>query len=72
MRHHPDELSVGQERVREPLFKLQWLGLVESVDRMGIFAASLDVVHVCQASRSGSSWRVWPLGCVAALSGVPL
>ncbi len=43
------ELSVAQGTVRESLFELQWLGLVESVDRMGVFVGTLDVNRICQA-----------------------
>jgi DNA-binding GntR family transcriptional regulator len=43
------ELGVAQGTVRESLFELQWLGLVESVDRLGVFVGKLDVERICQA-----------------------
>lgn len=43
------ELGVAQGTVRESLFELQWLGLVESVDRLGVFVGNLDASHICQA-----------------------
>lgn len=36
------ELGVAQGTVRESLFELQWLGLVDSVDRLGVFVGKLD------------------------------
>lgn len=43
------ELGVAQGTVRESLMELQWLGLVESVDRLGVFVGTLDAAHICQA-----------------------
>ena len=43
------ELGVAQGTVRESLFELQWLGLVESIDRLGVFVGKLDVERICQA-----------------------
>jgi DNA-binding GntR family transcriptional regulator len=43
------ELGVAQGTVRESLFELQWLGLVESIDRLGVFVGKLDVDRICQA-----------------------
>lgn len=43
------ELGVAQGTVRESLFELQWLGLVESVDQMGVFVGDLDATRICQA-----------------------
>ena len=43
------ELGVAQGTVRESLVELQWLGLVESVDRLGVFVGKLDAAHICQA-----------------------
>jgi DNA-binding GntR family transcriptional regulator len=43
------ELGVAQGTVRESLIELQWLGLVESIDRLGVFVGSLDASSICQA-----------------------
>jgi DNA-binding GntR family transcriptional regulator len=43
------ELGVAQGTVRESLLELHWLGLVESVDHMGVFVDKLDVARVCEA-----------------------
>ena len=43
------ELGVGQGSVREALVELQWLGLIDSVDRMGAFVGILDATHLCEA-----------------------
>jgi DNA-binding GntR family transcriptional regulator len=43
------ELGVAQGTVRESLLELQWLGLVESVDRLGVFVGSLDAARICEA-----------------------
>lgn len=43
------ELGVAQGTVRESLLELQWLGLVRSVDHLGVFVDRLDVNHVCEA-----------------------
>jgi DNA-binding GntR family transcriptional regulator len=43
------ELGVGQGSVREALVELEWLGLVDSVDRMGVFVGNLDAVRLCEA-----------------------
>jgi DNA-binding GntR family transcriptional regulator len=43
------ELGVAQGTVREALVELQWLGLVESIDHMGVFVGDLDASHICQA-----------------------
>jgi DNA-binding GntR family transcriptional regulator len=43
------ELGVAQGTVRESLMELQWLGLVESVDRLGVFVGKLDAAHICEA-----------------------
>ncbi len=43
------ELGVAQGTVRESLMELQWLGLVESVDRLGVFVGHLDAERICQA-----------------------
>jgi DNA-binding GntR family transcriptional regulator len=43
------ELGVAQGTVRESLMELQWLGLVESVDRLGVFVEKLDVGRICEA-----------------------
>jgi DNA-binding GntR family transcriptional regulator len=45
------ELGVAQGTVRESLLELQWLGLVESIDRLGVFVQKLDAAHVCEAYR---------------------
>jgi DNA-binding GntR family transcriptional regulator len=43
------ELGVAQGTVRESLMELQWLGLVESTDRLGVFVDKLDVNRICEA-----------------------
>lgn len=43
------ELGVGQGTVRESLLELEWLGLVESVDRLGVFVGKLDSAHLAEA-----------------------
>jgi DNA-binding GntR family transcriptional regulator len=43
------ELGVAQGTVRESLLELQWLGLVESIDRLGVFVDKLDVNRICEA-----------------------
>jgi len=43
------ELGVAQGTVRESLIELQWLGLVESVDRLGVFVGKLDAARLSEA-----------------------
>jgi DNA-binding GntR family transcriptional regulator len=43
------ELGVAQGTVRESLLELHWLGLVKSIDHMGVFVDKLDVDTVCEA-----------------------
>lgn len=43
------ELGVAQGTVRESLLELQWLGLVESIDHLGVFVDKLDVGRICEA-----------------------
>ena len=43
------ELGVAQGTVRESLLELQWLGLVESIDHLGVFVEKLDVARICEA-----------------------
>jgi len=43
------ELGVAQGTVRESLMELQWLGLVESIDHLGVFVGHLDSSRICQA-----------------------
>lgn len=43
------ELGVAQGTVRESLLELHWLGLVESVDHMGVFVDKLDAARICEA-----------------------
>lgn len=43
------ELGVAQGTIRESLLELQWLGLVESVDHLGVFVDNLDVSRICEA-----------------------
>lgn len=43
------ELGVAQGTVRESLLELQWLGLVESVDHLGVFVDNLDASRICEA-----------------------
>ncbi|GGA53601.1 GntR family transcriptional regulator [Edaphobacter acidisoli] len=43
------ELGVAQGTVRESLLELQWLGLVESIDHLGVFVDNLDAPRICEA-----------------------
>lgn len=43
------ELGVAQGTVRESLLELQWLGLVESIDHLGVFVDNLDAARICEA-----------------------
>jgi DNA-binding GntR family transcriptional regulator len=43
------ELGVAQGTVRESLLELKWLGLVESVDHLGVFVDNLDASRICEA-----------------------
>jgi DNA-binding GntR family transcriptional regulator len=43
------ELGVAQGTVRESLLELQWLGLVQSIDRFGVFVDKLDTSRICEA-----------------------
>jgi DNA-binding GntR family transcriptional regulator len=43
------ELGVAQGTVRESLIELQWLGLVDSVDHLGVFVGNLDISRICDA-----------------------
>jgi len=43
------ELGVAQGTVRESLLELHWLGLVESVDNLGVFVGNLDAARILQA-----------------------
>jgi len=43
------ELGVAQGTVRESLLELQWLGLVESIDRLGVFVGKLDAARLIEA-----------------------
>lgn len=43
------ELGVAQGTVRESLLELHWLGLVQSVDHMGVFVDKLDIASVSEA-----------------------
>lgn len=43
------ELGVAQGAVRESLLELQWLGLVESIDHLGVFVGDLDASRICEA-----------------------
>jgi len=43
------ELGVAQGTVRESLLELHWLGLVETVDHMGVFVEGLDGKKICEA-----------------------
>jgi len=43
------ELGVAQGTVRESLLELQWLGLVQSIDHLGVFVDKLDVNRICEA-----------------------
>lgn len=43
------ELGVAQGTVRESLLELHWLGLVDSIDRLGVFVEKLDAPRICEA-----------------------
>lgn len=43
------ELGVAQGTVRESLLELQWLGLVESIDRLGVFVEKIDAPRLSEA-----------------------
>jgi len=43
------ELGVAQGTVRESLLELQWLGLVETVDHMGVFVDKIDAERISQS-----------------------
>jgi DNA-binding GntR family transcriptional regulator len=43
------ELGVGQGTVRESLLELEWAGLVESIDRVGVFVGELNGSRICEA-----------------------
>jgi len=43
------ELGVAQGTVRESLLELQWLGLVESIDHLGVFVDNLDAARIAEA-----------------------
>jgi DNA-binding GntR family transcriptional regulator len=43
------ELGVAQGTVRESLLELQWLGLVESIDRLGVFVGKLDAARLSES-----------------------
>ncbi len=43
------ELGVAQGAVRESLLELQWLGLVESIDHLGVFVGDLDASRISEA-----------------------
>jgi DNA-binding GntR family transcriptional regulator len=43
------ELGVAQGTVRESLLELQFLGLVESVDHLGVFVEKIDAPRICEA-----------------------
>jgi DNA-binding GntR family transcriptional regulator len=42
-------LGVGQGTVRESLLELEWLGLVESIDGLGVFVGKLDASRLVEA-----------------------
>jgi len=43
------KLGVGQGTVRESLLELEWLGLVESIDGLGVFVRKLDASRLVEA-----------------------
>jgi DNA-binding GntR family transcriptional regulator len=43
------KLGVGQGTVRESLLELEWLGLVESIDGLGVFVGKLDASRLVEA-----------------------
>ena len=42
------KLGVGQGTVRESLLELEWLGLVESIDGLGVFVGKLDASRLVE------------------------
>ena len=42
------ELGVAQGTVRESLLELQWLGLVETVDHLGVFVDKIDAPRIAE------------------------
>jgi DNA-binding GntR family transcriptional regulator len=44
-----NELGVAQGTVRESLLELEWLGLVESIDGLGVFVGKLDASRLVEA-----------------------
>jgi len=43
------KLGVGQGTVRESLLELEWLGLVDSIDGLGVFVRKLDASRLIEA-----------------------
>ena len=43
------KLGVGQGTVRESLLELEWLGLVDSIDGLGVFVGKLDASRLVEA-----------------------
>jgi DNA-binding GntR family transcriptional regulator len=43
------KLGVGQGTVRESLLELEWLGLVEAIDGLGVFVRKLDASRLIEA-----------------------
>ncbi|MDR3754182.1 MAG: GntR family transcriptional regulator [Terracidiphilus sp.] len=43
------KLGVGQGTVRESLLELEWLGLVDSIDGLGVFVGKLDASRLIEA-----------------------
>ena len=58
------ELGVAQGTVRESLLELQWLGLVQSVDHLGVFVDSLDAARICEAYEVREVMKGWRRGCL--------
>ena len=43
------KLGVGQGTVRESLLELEWLGLVDAIDGLGVFVGKLDALRLVEA-----------------------
>jgi DNA-binding GntR family transcriptional regulator len=43
------ELGVAQGTVRESLIELEWLGLVDSIDHLGVFVGNIDIGRISEA-----------------------
>ena len=55
------ELGVAQGTVREALLELQWLGLVESVDHLGVFVENSMGRESAKLTWCARRWKAWLL-----------